>query len=70
MSQVPSVTIEYEKSRATVCPTECDTDGVVLVQLGDYPQRFAADSQASPHGDVPDSPAWLLGAIRPRKETR
>ena len=70
MSQVPSITIEYEKSRATVCPTNCDTDGVVLVQLSYSPQRFPADSEASPHGDLLDSPAWLLGATEPGKETR
>jgi hypothetical protein len=70
MSQVPSLTIEYGKSRATVCPTDCDTDGVVLVQLSDFPQRFPADSEAIPHGALLDSPAWVLGAIEPGKETR
>jgi hypothetical protein len=84
MSQVLSLTIEYEESRATICPPGCDADSAVSVQLNDSlagsgtlpsrvsdsPNQATAASEASPHGDLLDSPAWLLGATGPGKKTR
>jgi hypothetical protein len=84
VSQVPSVTIDYEESRATICPAGCDADSAVSVQLNDSlagsgtlpgrvsdsPNKSTADPEASPHGDLLDSPAWLLGATGPGKKTR
>jgi len=82
MSQVPSITIEYDECRATTCPAGCDAENAVSVQLdeslagsGTLPRRVSdflsqstADSEASPHGDLLDSPAWPLHTTGPGRE--
>ena len=68
MSQVPSLTIEYEESRATICPPGCDMDSVVLVQLTHAPQQPPADSDVISNGDLREFPAWPLHATGPGRE--
>ena len=84
MSQVPSLTIEYEESRATICPAGCDADSAVSVQLNDSlagsgtlpgrvsdsPNKSTADSEASPHGDLLDPPVWHLHTTGSGREMR
>ncbi len=84
MSQVPSLTIEYEESRATICPPGCDAENAVSVQLdeslagsGTLPGRVSdslnqttADSEASPHGGLLDSPPWPLHTTGSGREMR
>jgi len=70
MSLEPSLTTKYEQPRAPVCPLGYDRDNVVSVRLSDSPQRFAANSEAVPHGSLLESPTWLVGATGPGKETR
>ena len=84
MSQEPTLTIEYEQPRASVCPPGCDTDNAVSVQLGvrmagsgilpgqasGFPQQPPAGSKAIPHGGLLESPAWPLDASGPGREPR
>ena len=84
MSQVPSITIEYEESRATICPPSCDLDNVVSVQLGhslarsgtlpgracNPLQQVASGSRAIPPGGSFESPAWPLDVFGPGREMK
>jgi hypothetical protein len=84
MYQVPSLTFEYEESRATICPPGCAADSAVSVQLNDSlagsgtllsrvsdsPNQTTAASETSPHGDLLDSPAWPLHTTGSGREMR
>jgi hypothetical protein len=70
MSQVPSVTIEYEQSWASICPPSCDAHKEVLAQVIDAPQQPSSDSEVTPNDVLLGPPAWLLGATGPGRETR
>ena len=68
MSQVPVLTVEYDESRATICPTGRDMDSMVLVRLTRAPQPPPADSDVISKGDLHEFPAWPPNAAGPGRE--
>lgn len=68
MSRVSSVTIEYEESRAPICPPICDADKVVLAQVTDSPQPLPIEWEVTPCDALHEFATWSLGATGPRRE--
>jgi hypothetical protein len=68
MYQVPPLTIEYQESRAPICPPSCDADKVVPTQVIDSPQPLPTEWEVTVFDDVQEFPTWSLGATGPGRE--
>ena len=68
MYQVPLLTIEYQESRAPICPPSCDADKVVLAQATDSSQSLPSEWEVTPYGDLDELPTWSLGAVGPGRK--
>jgi hypothetical protein len=68
MSQVSSITIEYEGFQATIWLPGRDADKVVLAQVTDSPLTLHTECEVTPCDDLNGLPTWSLGATGPGRE--
>ena len=68
MSQVSSITIEYEGFQATIWLPGRDADKAVLAQVTDPPQPLPTEWEVTSCDDLNGLPIWSLGATAPGRE--
>ena len=68
MSQVSSITIEYEGFQTTIWLPGRDADKVVLAQFTDSPQPLPTEWEVTPCDDLNGLPTRSLSATGPGRE--